>query len=55
MRYTITTLIPPQELYQELRNYISSLIDIEVTDRSTDIQKAESAGFDRRTSFRNIK
>ena len=54
MRYTITSLIPPQELYQELSNYISSLNDIEVTDRRTNIQKAESAGFDRKTSFRNI-
>lgn len=51
----ITSLIPPQELYQELSNYISSLNDTEITDKRTDIQKAESAGFDRRTSFRNIK
>lgn len=51
----ITSLIPTQELYQELSNYISSLNDIETTDRRTDIQKAESAGFDRKTSFRSTK
>lgn len=34
---------------------ISFLNDKEVIDTRTDIQKAESAGFDRRTSFRNIK
>lgn len=51
----ITSIIPPQELYQELSNYISSLNDLEVTDNRTDIQKAESAGFDRKTSFRKIK
>ena len=51
----ITSLISPQELYQELSNYISSLNDIETTDRRTDIQKAESAGFDRKTSFRSTR
>lgn len=51
----ITSLIPPQEIYQELSSYISSLNDKEVTDTRNDVQKAESAGFDRRISFRNIK
>ena len=51
----ITSLIPPQEIYQDLSNYISSLNDIEIIDTRSDIQKAESAGFDRKTSFRNIK
>ena len=51
----LTSLIPPQDIYKELCNYISSLNDIEFTDTRTDIQKAEAAGFDRKTSFRNIK
>lgn len=51
----ITTLISAQELYDELCAYISSLNDIEITDCRTDVQKAESAGFDRKTSFRNVK
>lgn len=51
----ITSLIPPQEIYQELSSYISSLNDKEVIDTRNDVQKAEAAGFDRKTSFRNIK
>ena len=51
----ITSLIPAQELYQELSSYLSSLNDKEIIDNRTEIEKAESAGFDRKTSFRNIK
>lgn len=51
----ITSLIPPQEIYNELCAYISSLNDIEFVDTRSDVQKAESAGFDKKTSFRNIK
>lgn len=36
-------------------SYISSLNDIEIFDTRTDIQKGESAEFDSKTSFRNIK
>lgn len=51
----ITSLIPSQEIYNELCAYISSLNDIEFVDTRSDVQKAESAGFDKKTSFRNIK
>lgn len=51
----ITSLIPAQEVYYALYAYISSLNDLTFIDTRTDIQKAESAGFDRKTSFRNIK
>ena len=51
----IASLIPPQDIYLDLSAYISSLNDIEVVDTRSDAQKAESAGFDRKTSFRNIK
>lgn len=51
----ITSLISSQEIYGELCAYISSLNDVEIFDTRTDIQKAESAGFDGKTSFRNIK
>lgn len=51
----ITSLIPAQEVYNNLYAYISSLKDITIIDTRTDIQKAESAGFDKKTSFRNIK
>lgn len=51
----ITSFIAAHDIYQELNRYISSLKDIEIVDRRTDVEKAESAGFDRKTSFRNIK
>ena len=50
----ITSIISPQDLYNDLSAYISSLNDKEFVDNRTDIQKAESAGFDRKISFRNI-
>ncbi len=51
----ITSFIPAEEVYKCLYAYISSLNDVEIIDNRTDIQKAESAGFDSKTSFRNIK
>ena len=51
----IASLIPPLDIYIDLSTYISSLNDIEVVDTRSDVQKAESAGFDKKTSFRNIK
>ena len=51
----MASLIPPLDIYLDLSTYISSLNDIEVVDTRSDVQKAESAGFDRKTSFRNIK
>ncbi|MDE6643209.1 MAG: hypothetical protein K2K27_03830 [Muribaculaceae bacterium] len=52
---TIPSMIPAEEIYNLLCAYISSLNEVEIVDTRTDIQKAESAGFDRKTSFRNIK
>ena len=40
---------------QHLLGKISSLKDKDIVDNRTDVQKAESAGFDRKTSFRNVK
>ena len=51
----IPAIISPQDLYNDLSSYISSLNDKEFVDNRTDIQKAESAGFNRNTSFRNVK
>lgn len=51
----IPSFIPAEEIYSLLCSYISSMNDIEVIDSRTDTQKAESVGFDRKTSFRNIK
>lgn len=51
----ITSFNPTHDLYQELTSYISSLNDKEAIDNRTDAEKAESAGFDRKTSLRNTK
>lgn len=51
----ITSLIPPREIYLCLSAYISSQNEVDITDTRTDEQKAESARFDRKTSFRKIK
>lgn len=51
----IVSLITAQEIYNSLYAYISLLNDVDIIDNRTDVEKAESAGFDRKTSFRNIK
>lgn len=51
----ITSLITPNEIYLNLCAYLSSLNEVDFTDSRTYDQKAESAGFDSKTSFRNIK
>jgi hypothetical protein len=47
--------IPGEEIFKALYAYLSSLNDKDIVDNRTDVQKAESAGFDRKTSFRNVK
>lgn len=51
----IASSIPAEEIFKALYAYLSSLNDKDIVDNRTDIQKAESAGFDRKTSFRNVK
>ena len=51
----IPKMIPPTDIWHSLYEYISSLRDKPFTDTRTDTQKLESAGFDRKTSFRNVK
>ncbi|MCH5327865.1 MAG: hypothetical protein J1E02_02495 [Coprobacter sp.] len=51
----ITSFVKADDVYQGIYAYISSLNDIDYTDNRNDIQKLESAGFDKKTSFRNIK
>ena len=48
-------VIPPTDIWHALYEYLSSLRDKLFTDTRSDIQKLESAGFDKKTSFRNIK
>lgn len=51
----VPKLIPPDEIWQALYDYLASLKDKPITDTRTDTQKLESAGFDKKTSFRNVK
>lgn len=51
----IASMVPADEIYKGIYSYLSVLNDKEIIDDRTDIQKAEAAGFDRKTSFRNIK
>jgi hypothetical protein len=50
----IPSIISADEIYKELYAYISGLKDIEFIDTRTDVQKLQSAGFDKTTSFRNL-
>lgn len=49
------TVIPAEEVFTGIQDYLLSQYDVDVPDRRTDIQKLEAAGFDRRTSFRIVK
>lgn len=51
----ITSFVKADDVYQGIYAYISSLNDIDYIDNRNDIQKLESAGFDKKISFRNIK
>lgn len=51
----IPGVIPPTDIWNALYAYLSSLRDKTFTDSRSDVQKLESAGFDKKTSFRNIK
>jgi hypothetical protein len=51
----IPKLISPSEIWSALYEYLSSLNDKPIIDTRSDIQKLESAGFDKKTSFRNVK
>lgn len=53
---SITSLIDPDTIWKELQNYISSLDnDKDISIPSTDDERAEMHGFDRKTSFRHRK
>lgn len=51
----ITSYISPNEIYDKVYNYLISIREKPIIDKRTDIQKLESQGFDKKTSFRNIK
>lgn len=51
----LTSFIEAEDMYQGIYSYISSLNEKDYADTRDDIQKLESAGFDKKISFRNIK
>ena len=51
----LTALLNPEEIWQELQNYISSLNNESKVDNMSDIEKVVSHGFDKKTSFRSNK
>ena len=51
----IPKTIPAPDIWQALYEHLSSLRDKSFTDTRSDVQKLESAGFDKKTSFRNVK
>jgi len=50
----IPKFISPDTIWNNLYDYIAHQYDKTIIDSRTDIQKLESAGFDKKTSFRNM-
>lgn len=49
----LPSLIPAEEVYNEIYNYLISIKEPKIIDNRNDVQKLESKGFDKKTSFRN--
>lgn len=49
----ITSLISADEIYHDVYDYLIKLREPDIVDSRNDIQKLESFGFDKKTSFRN--
>lgn len=49
----ITGFIPAEEIYNNVYNYLIANREPDIQDNRNDIQKLESKGFDKKTSFRN--
>lgn len=52
-QFGIGSIYPADKLFEDIYNFITK--DPIIVDTRTDIQKLECAGFDKKTSFRNIK
>ena len=50
----IPKFISPEEIWNAIYEYLSSQKEKPIVDTRSDIQKLESAGFDKKTSFRNV-
>ena len=51
----IPSLIPAEEVWNNISDYLLSIKEPEIVDNRTDVQHLESHGFDKKTSFRNVK
>lgn len=51
----IPALIPADVVWNEVYDFISASYDHEIVDNRSDVQKLQAAGFDKVTSFRNMK
>lgn len=48
-----TSFLNAEEVYNEIYNYLISIKEPKIIDNRNDVQKLESKGFDKKTSFRN--
>ena len=48
-------VLPAEKVFEQVHEFLLSLNDKSITDSRTDVQKLESAGFDKITSFRKDK
>ena len=51
----VPSFIPADDIYKDIYNFIISEKEPKIVDNRTDIQKLQSKGFDKKTSFRKIK
>lgn len=51
----IPSMIPATEVWNNITDYLLSIKEPPIVDNRTDIQHLESHGFDKKTSFRNVK
>lgn len=51
----IPSLIPAEEVWNNISDFLLSIKEPKIVDNRTDVQHLESHGFDKKTSFRNVK
>lgn len=51
----VPSCISPEDVWNNVTDYLLSLKEKPIIDRRTDIEHLESAGFDKKSSFRNVK
>ena len=51
----IPSMIPATEVWNNISDYLLSIKEPKIVDNRTDVQHLDSHGFDKKTSFRNVK